>query len=369
MNKKKILIVSMSFHPLNTPRAFRTTELTKELGRQGHEVDILTKGRGFDYLRFGKNFSCNVMPTLYTKQYNPNIFLTKRNLLKRIMDRFLYQFFLYPDIEISWAIVSKLKKINKNYDLIISIAKPYAVHIGCAIALNRNKNLSKAWIADCGDPFTLCKSDVYKFPFYINWLEKWMFRRVNFITVPVTSAINAYYKEFVPKIRIISQGFNFSEIKLFEGTIHNPCPTFCYAGAFYQKTRDPKMMLDYLTTLDIEFKFVVYTATIGVLEPYINKLGSKLEIREPIQREVLLYELSKMDFLVNIDNVFKEQVPSKIIDYALTKRPILSIEPENPDYNNILRFLKGDYSKSFDIGDINDYDISVIAHKFLDLLN
>ena len=42
MEKKKVLIVSRSFHPENSPRSFRTTELVKELCRQGHDVTLYT---------------------------------------------------------------------------------------------------------------------------------------------------------------------------------------------------------------------------------------------------------------------------------------------------------------------------------------
>jgi len=358
----------MAFYPENSPRSFRATELAKEMGRQGHKIEILTKKRDFDYSEFESNYSCKVTSELLIKRNSPDIFKTERNLVKRIKDRFLYQLFLYPDIEISRAIVTYFKDKSKNYDLCISIAKPHTVHFGCAIVLRRNKDLAKTWVADCGDPFTLCKSDVYKFPFYFRWLEKWMFKRADYITIPVKSAEDAYYEEFIPKIRIIPQGFNFSEVKLSDDPINNPYPIFCYAGALYRKTRNPQKLLDYLVTLNLEFKFIVYTGSFELLEPYTNKLGKKLEIRPPIQRDLLLFELSKMDFLINIDNVHKEQVPSKTIDYALTKRPILSVEPENPDYGNILRFLKGDYSERLDLDNISDYNISVIAKKFIELI-
>jgi len=36
MERKKILIVSASFYPENSPHSFRTTELTKEFARQQH---------------------------------------------------------------------------------------------------------------------------------------------------------------------------------------------------------------------------------------------------------------------------------------------------------------------------------------------
>src|SRR5690606_26796171 len=42
VGKKSYLIVSRSFHPANSPRANRTTELGKELCRQGHTVTVLT---------------------------------------------------------------------------------------------------------------------------------------------------------------------------------------------------------------------------------------------------------------------------------------------------------------------------------------
>ena len=369
MANKRILIVSMAFYPDNSPRAFRATELAKEFGRQGHSVEILTKKRNFDYSEFEKKHSCKLIQEISVRHYNSKIFRTKRSLFSRIIDRFLYQLFLYPEVEISWTILKYLRHLNSGFDLMISIAKPYAVHIGCALGILKNKNLVRTWIADCGDPFTLCKSDPYRFPIYFRWIEKWMFRRATYITIPAESALTAYYKEFLPKIKIIPQGLNFSVIRLFEGSVNNICPTFCYAGAIYQKTRNPRKILDYLATLDLDFKFIMYTDVIELLESYLESLNNRLEIRKPIPRNILLYELSKMDFLVNIDNVYKEQVPSKIIDYALTKRPILSIDPEGPDYNNINKFLKGDYSGRYQVGNLDDFNISTVAHKFLELVN
>lgn len=364
---KKVLIVTASFYPQNSPRSFRATELAKELGRQGHQVIILTKENEFDYSDFEMKYSCKVRSELVINKYNPSLFMTRRSLFRRIIDRFLYQFFLYPEIEISVTIYKLLTKAEESFDLIISIAKPYAVHIGCALAKKRNRNLTETWVADCGDPFTLCKSNIYDFPFYIKYLEKFLFRQATYITLPVRSAMEAYFQEFRPKMRIIPQGFNFSEIKLSEDPVNNPYPTFCYAGALYRNTRDPRNLLDYLSTLDIKYKFIVYTTTYELVEPYQEKMNGKLEIRKPIPREKLLFVLSKMDFLVNIDNVYKEQVPSKIIDYAIAGRPILNIEPQTTDYKNIHSFLNGDYSAQLKIDNINDYDISLVVKKFLEL--
>ena len=81
--------------------------------------------------------------------------------------------------------------------------------------------------------------------------------------------------------------------------------------------------------------------------PYVAASNNRIELRKYIPRENLLYELSKMDFLLNINNGTNVQTPSKLIDYALTQRPILSIDKGKLDTVLIEKFLQGDYSNSF----------------------
>ncbi len=41
-----------------------------------------------------------------------------------------------------------------------------------------------------------------------------MVQKVNYITVPIEEAREAYYEEFRNKIRVIPQGFDFSDVQL-----------------------------------------------------------------------------------------------------------------------------------------------------------
>ena len=66
-------------------------------------------------------------------------------------------------------------------------------------------------------------------------------------------------------------------------------------------------------------------------DDYKEKLGERLDVRSYIQRESLIRELSHCDFLINIKNESSVQSPSKLIDYALTHRPILTI---TSDFNS-----------------------------------
>jgi hypothetical protein len=89
-------------------------------------------------------------------------------------------------------------------------------------------------------------------------------------------------------------------------------------------------------------------------------------LRQPLIREELIEELKKKDFLVNIENINSPaQKPSKLIDYAISGRPILSVNPENPDHRIIEQFLQGKYENRYIVDNIDQYHISRIAQQFI----
>ena len=60
MQIRKILIVSASFFPINSPRSFRTTELAKELARQGHKVKVITPRMTELHDRFEEDYGIEI---------------------------------------------------------------------------------------------------------------------------------------------------------------------------------------------------------------------------------------------------------------------------------------------------------------------
>ena len=100
---------------------------------------------------------------------------------------------------------------------------------------------------------------------------------------------------------------------------------------------------------------------------YVSASGNRIELREYIPRKTLLAELSKMDFLVNFNNGTAVQTPSKLIDYAITKRPVLSIDTGKLDTTAVNDFLNGDYRQQFVMPDLAGYDIRNIAKQFVAL--
>ena len=367
MCKLKILVVSATFYPLNSPRANRTTELVKELAGQGHDVTVLTPKENQYHLPFEEKHRVTIKH-LGNRKWKG--FSIRDKGLMRFFDRARIRFFMllfeYPDIELMGMVKKMLKKEN-GYDLLISIAVPFPVHWGVAAVRSKSHPIAKVWAADCGDPFMGDKADSFKKLFYFKYIEQWFCRKTDYITVPTVGSVDAYYPEFRDKIKIIPQGFNFEDIKIFRGIVKNEVPTFGYAGGFIPGVRDPRALLDFLCQYEHPFKFIIYTNRTDLILPYIAASKNRIELKAYIPREKLLFELSTMDFLLNINNGTTVQTPSKLIDYALTGRPVLSIDKGTLDTIIIEQFLRGDYSDQFAIGDIEQYNIKNVARRFITL--
>lgn len=365
----KIIIISGTIHPHISPRSFRTTELAVGLAKKGHEVTLYSILGDSDYTDFkqGNNIKVKNLGKSYFGNINSDGKYTNRNLLNRIIGRLLYNVIDYPRVEYFFKAIKSLRKESK-FDYLITIAHPFGIHWGTAFYKKYiNKSLFNVWTSDCGDPF-MGDPDVKRRKLFLKPIEKFWCNQTDFIAIPVEEGRSGYYKEFHNKIYIIPQGIDFSKIELQE-YIPNIIPTFLYAGAIYPGMRDPSLFLDYLCTLRMEFKFIIYTPFLSSLSKYIDKLGNKLEIRSYIPRKDLIKIMSTMDFLINLKNDSEVQQPSKLIDYSLSKRPILDISTSFTENENIAfdEFLIGKYTKETVVENFSQFDISNVCEQFLEL--
>ncbi len=370
--KKKILIVSRSFYPENSPRANRTTELAKEFARQEHGVTILTPKKEAVHAIFEKEYNVKIQNLGTPRWKSPDFGKTKVGyFLTRAIFRLLSLGFEYPNIELFYLVKKALQK-EQGYDLLISIAVPYPVHWGVAAVWKKDKrqNPAKVWVADCGDPYMGQENDTFRMPFYFAWVEKWFCRKVDFLTVPTESSKKGYYPEFQDKIRVIPQGFRFKDYE-FNARKNSQKDTiiFGYGGMFIPGRRDPKELLEFLTSMEDKFKFEfhMYTSTPQFVKPYIVTSKS-IKLFKPVARMELMQKFSAMDFLVNFTNVGKAQTPSKLIDYTILNKPILNIETGNLKTDTVQEFLKANYKGMFTIDNRDQYRIENVVKQFLKLV-
>lgn len=360
----KILIVSGSFFPRISPRSFRTTELVKEFVKIGNDVTLYIPDINYDYRAFLSQFPLNLV------RYKDacDLFISSKSKIKWILGRILVYVLAYPEIKLLRTIPQILRNEKKQYDLLISIAAPHQIHWAIGNMYFHGKRLASTWIADCGDPYMLAKSINRKHPFYFKWLEKRWCKYCNYITVPMKGAIDGYYPEFRSKIMIIPQGFCFDDIKLDSYKPHQ-ITTFAYSGSFIKSRRDIRPIINKLIDLKLSFRMYIYTNNFSFFDEYKHLLGKQIILSGFIPRLELLKKLSTMDFLLNIENGTNVQTPSKLIDYSLTKRPILSINSNDIDEKKIIEFFKGDYTHQTIIESIDQYNIKNVAQQFINLCN
>ena len=376
---KKILITTYSFYPEITPRSFRVFELAKEFGRRGYEVDIMIPEIDYDFTDLSNRYSFNIYKISSGFLFNKNAKVknikkttlnTNKSLIKYILICISKFFYLGgKSFEYSFSLYNQLIKLDKkNYEVVLSVGLPISVHLGTALYLNKIK--PKVSIADYGDPFSF--NNELESKFYFKFIEKMILNQFDYISVPIREAVKNYTffknKNF---IKVIPQGFDFSSTKIAEYK-KNQILTFGYAGVFYEKIRNPKVLFEYLVKLDFDFRFVIYTdrdkfQNMKLINPYMDLLGDKLLVKSLIPREECIYNLSKMDFIINQNNLGEEQKPSKLIDYALTKRPVFNFTQNNFIADDLLLFVNE--KVDFIIDNVSMYKIENVVDSFEEIFN
>jgi hypothetical protein len=365
-----IIIISKIIYPVNSPRAYRTTELAIEFARQGHKVTVYSVLSDFNYSIFQKDTGVRI------KDIGRMLFSSRNGdgkssfpLIYRILYHTFHRLIEFPDIELMFKI-PRILKLEDDYDMLITIAYPHPIHWGATLSkkILPNKKFPSTWISDCGDPYVGDPINKKKF-FYFKFIEKWWGRNTDYITIPMEEGKQGYYPEFHSKIKVIPQGLNFENVKIYHPYAQNKIPTFAYAGMIYPGQRDPTQFLNYLCSIEIDFVFIVFTNNPKFYSLFKSKLKDRLLIKQYIPRFELIYQLSMMDFLINFANPGTVQIPSKIIDYLLTKRPILNVLNTLTEKNitSINEFLKGNYSDKLIGFDVEQYNITTVAQRFIEL--
>lgn len=360
----KIQILTGHFVPQLHPRAFRANELALEFVRQGHTVCVTNCWTiyGFDYADYAKKAGIEIR--------NLNIFVTNKDAKKqggkgRIIS-FLKEYLLAGSLFYRGPLIAEKLVIDPDTDLVIALSTPFT----CLYALSlyyKNHRKKCITIADSGDPFYGSKQTP-KAPWF-KWIEKRVYKYFDYLSIPTENAVPIYQSLINPeKILIIPQGFNMKNVRLCNEPLSDPVK-FAYAGVFYKDIRNPEFLFSFLASIAQDFQFYIYMRE---NDSYVDSLiikhpniKDKIRIVYSLPREQLLYELSKKHFLINIDNLSSTQIPSKVIDYAISKRPIYSCNEKSFSANVFNQFMAGDYSRQL-VLDISKYEIGNVAKQFLD---
>lgn len=372
MKHKRILIVSNFLYPEITPRAGRTTELAREFARRGYAVTLVVPNKQAYH---DQPLDVEGVTVLYgDSPIAPEGAANARKKLRRFIPGWAMRAILYFWNHEFWAkydkgVERRLMRLDGDFDMLMSISYPVAIHRAVMRAFARNPRLTaRCRIAEFSDPPMRGEYNSSFFPAYGCFLRR-MGRFFDRFVIPVENAMPCYLK-YKPReeIAVIPQGFDNSGVRVREYRPHSR-PTFAYAGRFYRNTRNPRPLFEHLASLDRDFEFVLYLIDVepyfaDMIEELRGKVKGTITVRPALPRNELIHELSAMDFVVNHQFSYSTATPSKLIDYALADRPVFSFSPVEFDTALLDRFLNGDYSGGLTLPPIGDYDIRNIGDKF-----
>lgn len=367
----EILLVTGHFEPEIHPRSFRATEIAKELVSRGHNVKVITlrEIEGCNYPLLEKSLSIEIE--------NLGVYRSSKDLggykTTGYVKSSLYKYFrFYTGGRLfmnAWRIV-KVISTDIEYDYVISFSNPFDCHLGIALAKRFGKfSGNTKLIADYGDPFSSSSQEAKAN--YFKSIEKWVLKWFSVITIPFEGARAAYSAVTThEKIRIIPQGFNFDTLNKRSTTTFCAIPRFVYAGLFYEDIRNPFKLFKYLNEMKEGFEFYIYLRytqewVVNMLRNDFPCLYNKVVLKVNFQRVQLLNEIVDFDFAVNLGNTTADQLPSKLIDYAICDLPICNIENEL-DIMKMRDFIKGDYTSRL-VVDRHQYNIKHVVGQFLDI--
>jgi len=199
-----------------------------------------------------------------------------------------------------------------------------------------------------GDPFYFLKetpTNNHKIYNNLNFvIERKVFQAADAIMV-TPEAINKYkelFPESLRKMHIVPpllpfemNNFDFSNQHLnFSNKIQ-----LVFIGTLYKRIRNPKFLLElYNNMLKIKLKKSLELHFVGNIndceycfESYKHLLGKKIFIHGIVKKEKVYKLMKEADVLINIGNNIPYQLPSKVVEYASTGKPILNIVKKETD--------------------------------------
>lgn len=369
----KILIICYCFPPDRGPRAYRWEAISAYWAAQGHEVHVVSGRKpgaarketvkGVHVHRAGGAFTDNLRswierrkrsasPAQDTKLAGETLgavqFSATVGFLKRIHD-LTWKKVYWPESTCLWFFPAwrKTRRLLREipFDAIISSSTPYTGHLVGRAAKKRSPE--SHWMVDIGDPFSFCPAPPWNNEALYRGLnhhsERGVLRDADSISMTVQSCVVEYARIF-PELEIRSKTTVIPPLlthrapQTDDGT-QEPCALrkLVFTGTLYRDIRNPGYLLRLLKGVfnrrpqtEMHF-FGRINDCMEYFEPFREHLGKRLFLHGPVNREQALAEIAAADILVNLGNATTYQLPSKIVDYASTGRPILNLITEAAD--------------------------------------
>ena len=380
---KKILIITYYWPPAGGPGVQRILKFAKFLPENGWKPIILTVNNG-EYPAIDESIQneiphdCAVIKCQSLEPYRiykkflgqdrdeiiPIGVLTRQDLSwKKIIANFVRLNLFIPDARIGWYPYARKTglKIIKRYKpkIILSSSPPATAHL---IAQTLSRKSKIPWVADFRDPWT----NIYHYDQLpklklIKKTDRFLENKVLKEAAAITVVSSSFFLENKnnQKIVLLPNGYDKLDMT-FKGTnYHNKKFTVRYMGSLkIRQFVDSFFNILHELSSDIEFRDNIRLEFIGYVDPLVRERIKNKQI--PIEivyhgylpHQKALYLVSKADLLLHIIGTSRYEkvvTGSKLFEYLMVQKPILSYGPKGGEADRILTETGG--GKMFDFND------------------
>jgi glycosyltransferase involved in cell wall biosynthesis len=347
------LIIIYSYKPALSARAFRWAALAEHWTSQGHHVDVIAAwqpGLVSDEQLEGVNVHRvnNILFSLLPNRAPASIAIAPSDAPRRpgriyrfILRsmRTLWRVIYWPDAAMLWyrPALRKARTLmrQRHYDALITVSPFFTSH------LVGEQLHTGHWLADYGDPFSFQDIEPHN-----NWklyrrlnraVERRIFYRADAISVttePTRKIYASQFPESAAKIAVIPPLLSIPAVP-------NTAPPFddhirlLFTGMLYPHTRRPDHLLKLFAALmqrpdlarRLELHFIGETGLVAnAFVPYQHLIDeARIVLHGVLSREQVHEHTQRANILVNIGNRTPYQLPSKVIEYAATGKPVLNL--------------------------------------------
>lgn len=357
----KVLIVTHSFVPDLTPRAFRWGAISAHLASLGHEVHVLCSGQATEVEALSVTVHRVAGGVLGKHGPRPAASLatpakggTRIRAWGKDIARAVWRRVYWPDYSCGWvfpaAHMARQLQKRHGFDWVISTSHPFSGHLVCLLAGVAGSE--SQWLVDIGDPYSLQIDPApYNRSIY-QWLSTWVERRVlenaDQVSVTTESTADLYRRHFRAvegNISVIGPLLSLPEIAYVrpeaDGVVR-----IVFVGTLYRHLRSPVPAMQHFEALaraypEQRYELHFYGAVNDcgdILAEYAARMPGVVMVHGLVPRATVAEAMAAADALLNIGNHSTAQLGSKVIEYVAMGRPIINFVSIDDDASlNILR--------------------------------
>jgi glycosyltransferase involved in cell wall biosynthesis len=376
----KILIICNSYLPNSDPRALRWTALSEEWAKCGIEVHVITGkpvgqpgqeirngvhvhrlGSGiFSGLRRWSTEPSSIVTARDKKNqtshpalaHTPNALSAALRKILRLIHDLTWKQVYWPDSTCLWIWPAARYAIRLGrqhaVDALVTVSHPFSGHVVGLIVQHRLPRLK--WLADSGDPFAFSnESETNNFWLWkiLNfWVERKLINTVGAFSV-TTKETAELYKQYFPeganKLVVIPPLIqpSFFDARAWGEDRPASCEIMLlFVGVFYKNVRSPEPLLDLFEKLLWNSEILKNNIKLYVIGPtdmvadalqQYPDLWDKIVLLGKMPHSKAVKVMFSADCLVNVGNSTHYQLPSKLIEYMATGKPILNVSSISND--------------------------------------